>query len=302
MKSINCQTTEWIYGFKKELTENILPYWIEKMQDFEHGGFYGRIDGNDVIYQEANKGAILHARILWTFSAAYRILGNNEYRDVAQRALDYIESHFIDKEYGGTFWELDYMGNPENTKKQMYAQGFMLYGFSEFYRATGSEKALAMAVDTFRLIEKYKDSEYGGYPEAFTRDWEPISDMRLSEKDANERKTMNTHLHILEPYTNLLRIWRHEDIMNAQRDLISIFIDKIIDSESYHLNLFFNDFWEVKSSAISYGHDIEASWLLTEAAEVLGENGLLERVNEISSKIAKAAAEGLDSDGERYAR
>ncbi|MFA5532055.1 MAG: AGE family epimerase/isomerase [Candidatus Shapirobacteria bacterium] len=297
MKSINCQTTEWIYGFKKELTENILPYWIEKMQDFEHGGFYGRIDGNDVIYQEANKGAILHARILWTFSAAYRILGNNEYRDVAQRALDYIESHFIDKEYGGTFWELDYMGNPENTKKQMYAQGFMLYGFSEFYRATGSEKALAMAVDTFRLIEKYKDSEYGGYPEAFTRDWEPISDMRLSEKDANERKTMNTHLHILEPYTNLLRIWRHEDIMNAQRDLISIFIDKIIDSESYHLNLFFNDFWEVKSSAISYGHDIEASWLLTEAAEVLGENGLLERVNEISSKIAKAAAEGLDSDG-----
>lgn len=121
--------------------------------------------------------------------------------------------------------------------------------------------------------------------------------MRLSEKDANEKKTMNTHLHILEPYTNLLRIWKHEDVINAQRSLISIFTDKIVDSESYHLNLFFNEVWDIKSSTISYGHDIEASWLLTEAAEVLGDSDLLERIKEISLKIAKASAKGLDDEG-----
>ncbi len=284
-------------GFKKELTENILPYWMEKMQDYDHEGFYGRIDGTDIIHPYANKGAILHARILWTFSAAYRILKNDKYREVAQRAFDYIVKYFIDKEYGGAFWELDYKGNPVNSKKQMYAQGFMLYGFSEFYRATGSERSLSLSKDFFRTIEKCKDEKFGGYPEAFTREWQPIYDMRLSEKDANEKKTMNTHLHILEPYTNLLRIWKHEDVINAQRSLISIFTDKIVDSESYHLNLFFNEVWDIKSSTISYGHDIEASWLLTEAAEVLGDSDLLERIKEISLKIAKASAKGLDDEG-----
>lgn len=284
-------------GFKKELTENILPYWMEKMQDYDHEGFYGRIDGIDIIHPYANKGAILHARILWTFSAAYRILKNDKYREVAQRAFDYIVKYFIDKEYGGAFWELDYKGNPVNSKKQMYAQGFMLYGFSEFYRATGSERSLSLSKDFFRTIEKCKDEKFGGYPEAFTREWQPIYDMRLSEKDANEKKTMNTHLHILEPYTNLLRIWKHEDVINAQRSLISIFTDKIVDSESYHLNLFFNEFWDIKSSTISYGHDIEASWLLTEAAEVLGDSDLLVRIKEISLKIAKASAKGLDDEG-----
>ena len=284
-------------GFKKELTENILPYWMEKMQDYDHEGFYGRIDGTDIIHPYANKGAILHARILWTFSAAYRILKNDKYREVAQRAFDYIVKYFIDKEYGGAYWELDYKGNPVNSKKQMYAQGFMLYGFSEFYRATGSERSLSLSKDFFRTIEKCKDEKFGGYPEAFTREWQPIYDMRLSEKDANEKKTMNTHLHILEPYTNLLRIWKHEDVINAQRSLISIFTDKIVDSESYHLNLFFNEVWDIKSSTISYGHDIEASWLLTEAAEVLGDSDLLVRIKEISLKIAKASAKGLDDEG-----
>lgn len=284
-------------GFKKELTDNILPYWMKKLQDFKQGGFYGRIDGNEVLHSRANKGAILHARILWTFSAAYRILMKEEYREVAQRAFDYIESHFIDNVYGGAFWELDYKGKPVNSKKQMYTQGFMLYGFSEFYRATGSESALQMSKEIFRLIENHKDEEYGGYPESFTRDWKPISDMRLSEKDANEKKSMNTHLHILEPYTNLLRVWRDEDVINAQKNLILIFLDKIVNSESFHLNLFFNDYWELKSSAKSYGHDIEASWLLTEAAEVLGDSELLDRVKAVSLKIAKAACEGLDSDG-----
>ncbi len=284
-------------GFEKELTQNILPFWMDKMQDTENGGFYGRIDGNNELHKRANKGAVLNARILWTFSAAYRILLKEEYLTMATRAYNYITQYFLDKEFGGVYWELDYKGNPINTKKQVYAQGFALYGFSEYHRATGNKEALDLAIGLFHLIEKYKDKKHGGYFEAFTREWEPIEDMRLSDKDANEKKSMNTHLHILEPYTNLLRIWDNEDLRTVQRGLIDIFSDIILDHKTYHQNLFFGEDWTVKSSAISYGHDIEASWLLYEAAEILGDRPLLNKIRTLSLKIADAAAEGLDADG-----
>jgi len=283
--------------FKPELTQNILSFWIDKMQDLENGGFYGRIDGNDNLHKDANKGSVLNARILWTFSAAYRILKDEKYLDIATRAYGYIRQYFLDKEFGGIFWELDYMGAPVNTKKQVYAQGFALYGFSEYYRATGDKEALNLAIELFHLIEKYKNKAFGGYFEAFTREWQPIEDMRLSDKDANEKKSMNTHLHILEPYTNLLRVWDHKDLKKAQKDLIDIFTEKILDNKTSHQNLFFGEDWSVRSSAISYGHDIEASWLLFEAAEVLGDKELLEKIRIISLKVADAASEGLEADG-----
>ena len=284
-------------GFKRELTENILPFWIDKMQDDEQGGFYGQIDGCDQLHPEANKGAILNARILWTFSTACRLLKDAQYLSIAQRAFDYIIDHFIDKEYGGAYWELDYKGNPVNRKKQTYVQGFMLYGFSEFYRATGNPQALELAKDFFRLIEKCHDDRLGGYLEAYTRDWQPIEDMRLSEKEASEKKTMNTHLHVLEPYTNLLRIWKDKELVVAQRRLIDIFATKILDRKTNHLDLFFDEEWNARYKAISYGHDIEASWLLFEAAEVLGDKELLDRIKGISLEIADAASEGLEIDG-----
>jgi mannobiose 2-epimerase len=283
-------------AFKHELENNILPFWLNHMQDAEHGGFYGRIDGYGTLHPQANKGAVLNARILWTFSAAYRLLKKPEYKAAAQRAFDYITGYFIDKEFGGVYWELDYKGHPVNTKKQMYAQGFALYGFSEFYRATGDARALELAKEFFYLMEKHCDSETGGYLEAYTREWNEISDMRLSNKDANEKKTMNTHLHILEPYTNLCRVWNNPQLHEAQRKLIAIFTEKILN-KSGHLDLFFDEAWNVKSSGISYGHDIEASWLLWEAAEALGDAKLLEQIKARSLKIAGAAAEGLQPDG-----
>lgn len=284
-------------SFEKELTRNILPFWINKMQDKEYGGFYGQIDGDNVLHPQANKGAVMNARILWTFSAAYRMLKKEEYFEVACRAFNYILDHFLDKTYGGIYWELDYTGNPVNMKKQAYAQGFMLYGFSEFYRATGDEKALQMAKEFFFLLEKCHDDNLGGYPEAFTREWQPIEDVRLSDKDANEKKTMNTHLHILEPYTNLCRVWDDERLKAAQKRLINIFIEKILDRQTWHLGLFFDEEWRLKSTAISYGHDIEASWLLYEAATLLNDPDLVDRVKSVSLKIAEAATEGLMTDG-----
>ena len=283
---------------KRELVENILPYWINKAQDTENGGFYGKIDGSDAVHYNANKGAVLNARILWTFSAAYRILKNPAYLLMAERAFDYIVNFFIDTVYGGVFWELDAKGRPVNRKKQVYAQGFAIYGFSEYYRATGNQKALELAREFFFLIEeKCCDKNLGGYFEAFTENWEPIEDMRLSDKDANEKKTMNTHLHILEPYTNLYRVWNDARLKNAQEKLICVFTKHIVNNETHHLNLFFDENWNVKSSAVSYGHDIEASWLLFEAAQVLGNDELIGEVKNLSLKIADAASEGLEPDG-----
>lgn len=284
--------------FRKELEENILPFWIEKMEDKKNGGFFGRIDGDGVIHSTAPKGAVLNTRLLWTFSAAYRVLRNPVYLQMAERSFQYIVDYFIDKKNGGVYWELDYQGKVLSSKKQTYAQGFALYGFSEYYRACGNPKALDLAKEFFFLIEKKcRDKKAGGYWEAFTEDWNVIEDMRLSDKDANECKTMNTHLHVLEPYTNLCRIWDSKELREAQREMIVVFTDKILDKQSGHLNLFFDDNWTLKSETVSYGHDIEASWLLMEAAEVLGDAKLIDQVKPLSLKIADASAEGLELNG-----
>ena len=279
------------------LTTNILPYWIHRMID-TRGGFYGRINGNDELVPEADKGAILNARILWTFSAAYRLLRRKDYLQVATRAKRVIINDFFDKEYGGIYWSLKNNGIPSDTKKQIYALGFAIYGLSEYHRATGDEESLNYAIRLFRDIEAHSfDTVKNGYREATTRDWQEIADMRLSEKDANERKTMNTHLHILEPYTNLYRVWKDEQLKEQIRNLVLLFIEKIKHPDTHHLQLFFDDDWNSKHSIISYGHDIEASWLIHEAALELGDTELLAKVEPVIQQIAIAASEGLTDNG-----
>ena len=309
------------------LQNNILRFWLDKMQDQEHGGFYGRIDGSGVLHPEAEKGAILNARILWSFSAAYRVLGNQEYLDAATRAKDYIIEHFIDKEYGGVYWSLDYKGEPLDTKKQFYAIGFAIYGLTEYARATGDREALEYALALYDCIEEHAfDREYNGYIEACTREWGPIADMRLSELDANYPKSQNTHLHIIEPYTNLLRCLkelRAQESCNyvpvlgsvlpvgvtvpvellarvecSVRNLIEIFTDYILNPETHHLDLFFEMDWTRGAGRLeSYGHDIECSWLMHEAALVLGDQKVLDKVEKIIVQVAKASEKGLRPDG-----
>lgn len=283
---------------EEELVANILPFWMDKMTDQTHGGFYGRITGTEKLMPEAEKGAILNARILWTFSSAYRLLKKEEYLTTATRAKRFIIDHFYDKEYGGVFWSLDYKGHPLDKKKQIYALGFAIYGLSEFHRATGDKEALDYAIRLFESIEKHSfDVVKNGYCEALTRDWKEMTDMRLSDKDENERKTMNTHLHILEPYTNLFRVWKDQRLEKQLRNLVELFTDKILNIETGHLELFFNDDWVSKYRVISYGHDIEASWLIHEAALVLDDEAFLEKVEPLVEYIAAAADEGLTPDG-----
>ena len=309
------------------LQDNILRFWLDKMQDQEHGGFYGRIDGSGVLHPEAEKGAILNARILWSFSAAYRVLGNQEYLDAATRAKDYIIEHFIDKEYGGVYWSLDYKGEPLDTKKQFYAIGFAIYGLTEYARATGDREALEYALDLYDCIEEHAfDREHNGYIEACTREWGEIADMRLSELDANYPKSQNTHLHIIEPYTNLLRCLKElraqescnyvpvlgsvlpvgvtvpvellARVEGSVRNLIEIFTDYILNPETHHLDLFFEMDWTRGAGRLeSYGHDIECSWLMHEAALVLGDQKVLDKVEKIIVQVAKASEKGLRPDG-----
>lgn len=281
------------------LESNILPFWINNMVDRENGGFYGRIDGHGNLHSDAEKGGILNGRILWTFSAAYRVLGNPEYLEMATRAKDYIINHFFDREFGGTYWSLDCKGNPKDTKKQFYAIGFMIYGLSEYVRATGNKEALDYAIRLFDCIEEHSlDRQYNGYIEACTREWGEIADMRLSDFDANYPKSQNTHLHIIEPYTNLYRVWKNERLEKALRNIIGIFTDKILNPETNHLDLFFENDWTRGAGHLeSYGHDIECSWLIHEAALVLGDAEVLHRVEEIVPLVAKASEKGLNPDG-----
>ena len=306
---------------------NILRFWLDKMVDREHGGFYGRIDGSEVLHPEAEKGAILNARILWSFSAAYRILGNPEYLEAATRAKDYIIDHFLDKEYGGVYWSVDYLGNPLDTKKQFYAIGFAIYGMSEYARSTGDREALECALQLFDSIEEHAfDSKYNGYIEARTREWGEIADMRLSELDANYPKSQNTHLHIIEPYANLYRCLKEFQastscdyvpvigsvlpieiavpqetflrVEGALRNIIDIFTDRILNPETHHLDLFFEMDWTRGAGHLeSYGHDIECSWLMHEAALVLGDADVLAKVEPIVREVAKASEKGLRPDG-----
>jgi mannobiose 2-epimerase len=316
---------------KKEMQDvvqnNILRFWIDKMVDRENGGFYGRMDGQEVLHKDAEKGAILNARILWSFSAAYRVLGNPEYLKMATYAKEYFISHFIDKEYGGVYWSVDYLGNPLDTKKQFYAIGFAIYGLTEYVRATGDREALDYALQLYECIEEHAlDHKYNGYIEACTREWGEIADMRLSDLDANFPKSQNTHLHIIEPYTNLLRCLRElhaaetcdyvpvlgsvlpvgvsvspetvNEVEASLRNLIDIFTDRILNPETHHLDLFFEMDWTRGAGHLeSYGHDIECSWLMHEAALVLGDKEVLAKVEPIVRMVAKASEKGLRPDG-----
>ncbi|MBR5076552.1 MAG: AGE family epimerase/isomerase [Bacteroidales bacterium] len=281
-------------SFSDELTHNILPFWLDRMQD-PAGGWYGRTDGGGRLVPDAPKGAILNARILWTSSSAFRLLGCPEYRTAADRAYCEVRDRFVDPQWGGVFWSLDAAGRPQDTKKQFYAIAFAVYGLAEYFRATGAGEALELAVRLYRDIEAHS-SDGDGYLEACTRDWQPIADMRLSEKDRNDAKTMNTHLHILEGYTCLYRVWKDEGLRERLAALVEIFLDKILRPDG-HLGLFFDTAWRSQSEMVSYGHDIEASWLLEEASDLLGDPALAARTSAACRRIAAVALEGWTEGG-----
>jgi mannobiose 2-epimerase len=296
------EKASWLKNFSEsELYNDILPFWRNHTVDEQNGGFYGEISHSMQIVKDSPKGLILHARILWTFSAAWQLTKNETDKKLAERAYNYLCSNFFDNEFGGFFWSVTSDGKPLDTKKQIYAQAFTIYGLSEYYKITKDDNVLQKAIDLFYLIEKHAfDDVLNGYIDAYSRDWSDMGDIRLSAKDMNEKKTMNTHLHIVEAYANLYLVWKNNSLAEKLENLVRIFLDIIISSSDYHLNLFFDEKWNSKSTAISYGHDIEAGWLVHESALVHGSKELIKEVEAVVTKITDAALEGLTELGGLY--
>ncbi len=287
--------------YQKEMKEelhSILQYWQQHTVDKRNGGFYGKINNRNIPDVYAPKGVVLHARILWTFSAAYSFTHNKEHLQIAEMAFYYLLAHFRDAEYGGVYWSVDYEGNRLETRKQIYGLAFALYGMSEYYAASQNETALLFAKELYHTMEEHSfDINKNGYLEAFTRNWTDLQDLRLSDKDANAGKTMNTHLHIIEAYANLYKIWREEALKKKIENLLLLFDNYFIHKQTNHLILFFDDEWREQPDVISYGHDIEAAWLLLQCAEMIDNKEWISKYKINAIAIAAAASQGLDNDG-----
>jgi len=285
-------------AMERDLRENVLPFWIREVVDEENGGFRGYVSDEGVASPLAPKGGVLCARILWTYAAALSRTGEASCRRMADRAFDELRHRFWDPAHGGTFWMLDHAGRPLADRKQTYALAFSLYALAEYHRATGNGEALDRAVALHRAIEAHAaDPRHGGYWEARARDWSPLQDVRLSEKDLNAPKSMNTHLHVMEAYANLLRAWDDAGLRERLGALVALHLDRIVDPQARHLLLFFDERWAPLSRLVSYGHDIEASWLLVEAAEAVGDRAQVARTKAVAVAMARTSlAEGVDHE------
>lgn len=281
--------TEW---------EEILQYWITHVTDLTAGGFHGSVDNNNIPDLNAPRGIVQYSRILWSFSRAFLFFENPGYRQIADRAFNYIIDHFYDETHGGVYWSVDSNGHPLESKKQIYGLAFCMYGMSEYFKISGNKDVLAFCQHLFQCIEKYSlDQKNGGYFEAFTREWENAEDLRLSEKDANEKKTMNTHLHIIEAYANLYTIWKEPSLENSITALLEVFDKFFINKQNFHLNLFMDENWNSRSRLVSFGHDIEAAWLLQQCAEIISNEKYTAVFKTYAVYIAKATEKAIDSDG-----
>ncbi len=282
-----------------QLFGHILPFWTGPALDHEQGGWLAWMSNDLRVDRSQPKGLILNSRILWTFSAIHRFRPDPLYRQMAERAFDFVMNRFWDEPYGGAFWRLDGDGRVLDAVKKTYGQAFYIYALAEYYQAFGAPAALKRAVELFELLERHAhDPQHGGYWEVRGRDWSEATDSRLSDKDLNEKKSMNNHLHVLEAFTSLYRAGKDPHVAQRLRELLELFERRILDPGTHHLHHFFDEQWRVRSDTYTFGHDIEASWLLCEAAEALGEAPWLKRLRSVALRMAEVVLEeGLDADG-----
>jgi mannobiose 2-epimerase len=290
---------ELLGAIESDLRGNILPFWIKHVALPARASVRGRLSNDLVADESVERGALLSSRILWTYAAAYRTYGDPAYRDMAALAGHDLMTRFHDAQHGGFYWSINADGSVRRDRKQIYGQAFALYALSEWHAATGEREALAGAIALFHLLERHaRDRLHGGYLEAFARDWSPIADMRLSAADQNDPKSQNTLLHMMEAYTRLLQVWPDAGLYAALRSLVGVMLNHVVDGASGHLRLFFTSDWRPTSDKISYGHDIEAAWLLARAVEVLGDPELAAGIPALVLRIADVTlAEGTDRDG-----
>ena len=276
-----------------DLKNNILPFW-EKYSIDPAGGFYGMLGRDGTPVMDAPKGSVLNARILWTFSTAYRLYGDDTYRRLADRAQRYFIDHFIDFQFGSVYWSVKADGTLLETDKQTCACAYAIYGLSEHFRATGNLESLQKSIDIYRIMEeKIKDPVKDGYIESFTREWNTLERQGFGNK-TNSTKTL-THIHVLEAYTSLYKVWKDSDLRERLGKLIDILTTYLYDSHTHHLIPSCDSDWNSLDDMVSYGHDIEASWLLMEAAKTLADSQVFDKCKEVALGLVDASLkEGIN--------
>jgi len=285
--------------FESELHDNILSYWSKYGVEKDGKGFYPAVDLENNPVLSANKTSVLNARILWTFAAAAKMYPGKGYEEIARKAYKVVTEDFADNELGGFYMEISSSNKIVNDVKHTYAQAFVIYSLCKYYEFNPTEEVMNGIREFFCFLDgKTKDPENPGYLESFTRDWKPFEENRMA--DNNEPKSMNTHLHVLEAYAALYKVWKDDLVKQRLTGLLEIFMNHII-RKSGHLGIFFtSDFAETESSKgiCSFGHDIEASWLIREAAGTLGDKEIEERIKPLILKMADAVLRvGVDKDG-----
>ena len=280
-------------SFRNHLTKQIIPFW-NKMEDLDNGGFYGFADENGIPDKTYLKGCILNSRILWFYSASYNLLKDEGLLNKAKHAFDFLKNNFYDNVNSGLYWSLSADAKPLDTTKHTYNQAFAIYGLSEYYKASKDKEALLLAYSLYDTIEnKCRDKD--GYFEAFTIDFKPESNEKLSENGVMAERTMNTLLHVLEAYSVLYEADRNEKIGKSIREVLNIFKEKIYNPDKKICEVFFDKNYNSLIDLESYGHDIEASWLIYRALEVLDDKKYYDIMLPVVEGLAEASyINGID--------
>lgn len=285
----------------RELVQHILPFWAG-LRDNVYGGYYGYVDHDLRVDQTYEKGCILNSRILWFFSNAYLKFREEKLLEEANHAYLFLKNGFLDKEKGGVFWSLTYDGRVADSTKHTYNQAFAIYALASYYDASGCGEALALAYDIFHIVETSCRDPFG-YLESFTGDWQPEDNDKLSENGLLAHKTMNTLLHVMEAYTELYRVAPSQEVGNALRKILILFKEKVYNPKTHRLEVFFDEQMNTISDLYSYGHDIEASWLLDHACQVLKDEELtaetLAYTTELAEEVYREALDQGEKAGQR---
>ena len=272
--------------------ESLTGWWCDHGYDSENSRFYAEVSIENIPNINAPYVIIQRTRLLWYFSVLSQQKRFDQYRSYADLLYKELINNFYDKSRGGFYWEVDASFNLSNDRKQIYAQAFAIYALCEYHSLSGNSKALNIALETFDLIETHAwDQDMSGYIEALDSDWKMLTDFRLSSKDMNEPKSMNTHLHLLEAYTTLSRVSKISKVTASLERLLKLYATQFFNSDTGHFELFFDMDWNLKSSIVSYGHDIESAWLMQEAAEVSGDSELIKTAERLSIRIADVTME-----------